>query len=351
MPLRTGYEKMLAHRAGSMYAHVSSGEGTIRSVDDDLLIIDYDDGSVDHVEIGRRYGDMQGTTIPHDIVTDFEAGQRVHQGDVVAFNSGFFQRDFLDPRQVLYKEAVLAKTAIVENSFTWEDASAISERLASSMKTTLTEKRAVAVHFSQEIRNLPKIGDELDLETILCTIEDPVGEETELDDTTAEILELMKTNAPRAKISGHLDNIELYYRGEKELMSKSLKKLADYSDKRLKERAEKRGEEPVTGRVYGNTRVAKRELSEDSAVIVFYITHPVEAGIGDKGVFGNQMKSVFANVMTGTNETESGEPIDALFSYLSIANRIVLSPEVMGTTNTLLRKMSKIVANEYFGES
>lgn len=68
-------------------------------------------------------------------------------------------------------------------------------------------------------------------------------------------------------------------------------------------------------------------------------------------MFGSQLKTVFARVMSGTNTTEEGEDIDACFSYLGISARIVLSPEIMGTTNTLLRKISKRVASVYRGEN
>lgn len=39
--------------------------------------------------------------------------------------------------------------------------------------------------------------------------------------------------------------------------------------------------------------------------------------------------------MHGVNRTASGEDIDAIFGYLSVNNRIVRSPEVIGTTNKL----------------
>lgn len=47
------------------------------------------------------------------------------------------------------------------------------------------------------------------------------------------------------------------------------------------------------------------------------------------------------------NETKSGKPIDAIFGYQSISNRIVTSAEVIGTTNTLLREITKEVINIY----
>jgi len=60
------------------------------------------------------------------------------------------------------------------------------------------------------------------------------------------------------------------------------------------------------------------------------------------------MKTVFARVMSGVNETESGEKLDAVFSLTSAEKRIVLSPYLIGTTNTLLRILSKRVAEIYF---
>lgn len=55
--------------------------------------------------------------------------------------------------------------------------------------------------------------------------------------------------------------------------------------------------------------------------------------------------------MTGMNETKSGKPIDAIFGYQSISNRIVTSAEVIGTTNTLLREITKEVINIYRDET
>ncbi|MNI60478.1 hypothetical protein D3C73_1156980 [compost metagenome] len=51
--------------------------------------------------------------------------------------------------------------------------------------------------------------------------------------------------------------------------------------------------------------------------------------------------------MSGRNQTESGLDLDALFSYTSFSNRIVLSPELIGTTTTLLKVLSKKVVEAY----
>ena len=66
-----------------------------------------------------------------------------------------------------------------------------------------------------------------------------------------------------------------------------------------------------------------------------------------KGVFASQLKTIVARVMTGTNESADGKPVDALFGYQSIANRIVLSAEMMGTLNSLLLEVGKRAVAAY----
>jgi hypothetical protein len=65
-------------------------------------------------------------------------------------------------------------------------------------------------------------------------------------------------------------------------------------------------------------------------------------------VFANQLKSVISSVLTGVNKTEDGVDLDAVFGYKSIQARIVLSPEIMGITNTLLLELGKQTADLYF---
>lgn len=144
--------------------------------------------------------------------------------------------------------------------------------------------------------------------------------------------------------------MEVFYHGDYEDMSESLLTIAKVADKERIKRLKALGKTQTSGQVDGNVRVEKDPLELDSMAIRVYITQRLGAGVGDKGVLGNQMKTVFSNVMTGENQTESGVELDAMFSYLSISNRIILSPEVMGTTNTLLRIMSKKVAERYFSK-
>lgn len=61
----------------------------------------------------------------------------------------------------------------------------------------------------------------------------------------------------------------------------------------------------------------------------------------------NQLKSVIGRVMNGINETASGRQIDVIFGYQSVANRIVQSAELIGTTNILLKLITQEVIDIY----
>jgi hypothetical protein len=60
------------------------------------------------------------------------------------------------------------------------------------------------------------------------------------------------------------------------------------------------------------------------------------------------MKTVFSEVLSYGMKTQNGEVIDAVFGRKSINDRIVMSPDLIGTTNTLLKIISKKAAELYF---
>lgn len=112
------------------------------------------------------------------------------------------------------------------------------------------------------------------------------------------------------------------------------------------------GEPRADGRVDETYRIEGKPLNKKQLAIVITITSAHGAGVGDKVVFQNQLKSVIGGVMIGINETAvTREPIQAKFSYQSVSNRIVRSPEKVGTTNTLLRKIASNAISLYRGRS
>ena len=74
------------------------------------------------------------------------------------------------------------------------------------------------------------------------------------------------------------------------------------------------------------------------------------AGIADKVVFANQMKSIISEVADYEIVSESGIEVDAFFGAYSIFKRIVNSPFSMGTTTVLMQLGARHALKMYRGK-
>lgn len=346
--VRTGYEQVIPHRTGDMFCVNAKQDGKVISVNDVGIIVEYADGTRIGVKLGTIYGNAAGLVIPHSIVTRLKAGQEFKKGANIAYNDGFFEPDFLNPNQVIWKSAVNARTVLLESADTLEDSSAISKRLASKLITKITKVRTIVVNFDQKVHRIVKPGDSVETESILCVIEDAIGgDSSPLDDETLDTLRVLSAQSPQSKVQGKIDRVEIYYHGDKEDMSDSLRQLADVSDAQIARRNKSIGKKAFTGSVDENFRIENEALALDTAAIQVYITSEVPSGVGDKGVFGNQMKTVFGRVFGDGVKTASGKPIDAIFGAKSIDDRIVMSPIVIGTTTTILDVIGQKAVKAY----
>ena len=335
--LRTGYEQVIPHRVGDMFAVTAKQPGNVMHFTKDGMIVEYADGTRQGITLGRRYGNASGLTIPHTIVTDMTVGQSFEVGEPLAYNKGFFERDALNPKQIIWKSAMLAKTVLFESPDTLVDSCAISQRLSERMVTEQTKIKDIIVNFDQEIHKMVQEGQAVEPESILCIIEDALSARAGLlDEDALDTLRVLSANTPQAKLRGRVERIEVYYNGELEDMSDSLRALAEASDKSMAARNTSIGRKAFTGSVGDEFRVGTDPLLLDTACIRVYMTSRVSAGVGDKGVFCNQLKTVIGRKFNNNVRTESGVEIDAIFGAKSVADRIVTSPDLIGTTTTLL---------------
>lgn len=283
-PVRTGMESVIAHRTGDLFAQTAKQAGKVIGLTDDLLTIEYKDGSQQAIEIGRRYGTGGGMVFPHEIVTDLTMGQSIKPETVLAYNTQYFDRDPLDSSQVLLKNTLQVKTVLWESPDTLEDSSTISQATAERFRSLTTHRRRVVVEFDQLIRQPRKVGSEVDYEDVLCILEDPTTvNEAVMSQDAMDTLKKISSKAPKAKFSGTLERIEVLYNGDTEDMSESLLKLVKASDKRIKTINKAKGRNVTSGRVDNSMSVEGNPLAPDTAVIDFYMTGPEPATGGDRG--------------------------------------------------------------------
>lgn len=348
LPLRTGYEQVIAKRVGNSFARTAAKGGKVTAMDDTSITITYDDGTSEVFPLGRRYGSSGGLTIPLDMQSNVRVGQSVEEGEVVAYNPSHFAPDPLDNKVISMKDGVIAKIALLESNFTLEDSNAVSRNFSKKLGMEVTKKVPVFVKFDNEIHRLVKVGQRVTLDDLLCIIEDPITSTNSMfDEESIMMLQSLGAMTPKAKKNGVVERIEVYYNGDKDDMSESLRAIADAADRRLIKETRTSTRKGYTGLVGNSFRYEARPVEEDSALLVFYITGHEDFGGGDKCLFGNQMKSTVGAVLEESPMTESGVEVDGLFGVRSIYARIVLSPMLIGTTTSLLKALGKHIADKH----
>lgn len=351
LPVRTGYEQVVSHRVGEGFCTIAKQDGVVESINESGGLVRYKDGSSEGFQLGRRFGKAGGQTIPHEMVTNLKVGEKVKNGEVLAYNEGWFETDYFNKGQVLYKGGLLATVAMVETPQTHEDACTITPRLAQRLKTKMTKVKKVRLNFKDVITNLVPIGAEVNFETPLVLIQDEITANIGAfsEDTIATLASIAQ-QSPTAKTMGVIEGIEVYYHGSKDDMSPSIRALCNYGDKLLAHKAKSTGSKVFTGSTDESYRVDGDPLLPDTLCVVFYITDDVSAGIADKIVFGNQMKSIISEIADYEITTESGIQVDALFSAYSVFKRMVNSAFTIGTTTVLMELGAKEALRLYEGK-
>ncbi|MNO14016.1 hypothetical protein D3C76_36560 [compost metagenome] len=350
-PVCTGYDHILAHRVDDIFAVPASKNGEVVERSNDHLVIQYEDGTFEHLDLTTQYGISAGAVYPQYQASTFQLGDKVEKGDILKYNSGFFKPSRFHPRQVQWKAGVIARTALMEASYTLEDSSAIDDWLAQQLGSEVTKVKTIVVRFDQTIRNLVKEKDHTDITSILCTIEDAVTADSGLfSDDDLDILRKMGSATPQAGAVGEVSKIEVFYHGDPDDMSDSLLELVNAHDKTRRKAAKRLGMQPVTGQVDQSLRIDGNGLELDHVAIKVYITHREGMGVGDKAVFCNQMKTVVGHRLDGVNETADGTKINAIFGAKSVMDRIVSSALLIGMTISTLTAIGEKAADMWIND-
>jgi hypothetical protein len=347
--IRSEYEYIMPYRVGPLYANMAEENGVVLDITKDLLKVQYASGAKKSILLGVRYGKAEGTPYRHELVTTLKKGSQFKKGSPLSYNKGFFEPDWLNPEVLVFKTQMLCTTAMTETNEVHEDSCSISSSMSKKFSTDVIKIKESVVECNKTIFNMVNIGDEVDVYTPLFILSEDEIDESNLNKDTIDLLKKIGSVSPKAKVKGIIDDIEVLYNADLEDMSPSLRKICMESDKRLKAKNEGTENPYTTGKVSSDYRVKGKNLMLDTLEIKIHIRVPSPAIVGDKGVFASQLKTIIADVFTYDLSTTSGEKVDAMFGMRPTIKRIVNSPFLLGTTNRLLRKLSKKISDAYFG--
>lgn len=348
--VRTGYEQVIGTRTTDKFATIAKEDGRVISIKKDGIIVEYKSGKRIGVNLGKIFGQSSNLTFPFNIRSDLKPGQTFKRGTVIAYNEQFFEPDFLNPSGVVMKLSTPITVALMENASTYEDSSAISLKAGQSLSTNLTTKITVFANSKQKIHDVKRVGTEVKASDHLCILEDETISESNLfDSETLDSLRTLGAQAPRATVNGIVERIEVIYNDDIENMSKSIASIAMDSDRELASRRKNSNKSIITGKTPPTYRLGKDVLMPGNLVIIFYITAKMSSGVGDKLVFGNQLKTIIGDVMEKPMISEHGVEIDAKFGSKAVGDRIVNSPYLIGTASILSKLIAKKAISAYRG--
>lgn len=357
--VRTGYERVIAHRVGRNFAGIAAQDGKVTNLDEKagILEVTYEDGSVDIFNIGEKYVEFEGFEAALVQKPTVKLGDKFSKEDVLTYNPEFFTYDERS-HQVDMSNGVVANTAIVETDSSYEDGSEISERLSEKLMIRPTNPRYVTLPATSVVHMCKRVGDEVQNTDDLLIFEDePLDGAAVFGETDAETMSLigaLNKRTPSAKFSGKIVQIEAFYGCEPSKMHPTLAKIVEQAiatkakRSRLASRTDLAPEFPMPTPLPVGTKYRGVMFDENTVLLVFHIQEELKHLRGDKLVVANQLKATTSNVFTKPCYTESGREVDVFFWATGINNRCVVSPFLYSLSAACTEKIEKDIVAMYF---
>lgn len=333
--VRTMEELAIAYRVDKPFTFMAAEDGTVTKLTKDLIEVTYISGKTDSMKLGVWSTRAESNkAFKHSTVTDLKLNDKFLKNHPIAWNSSFFEKDWLFKGKLVYKMATFGNVGLSEEEGTKEDSSIISAKMHAKVSTQVYDTRSFIFNGTDRITSLPKLNDKLKPDSLLYTIVNPMVTDVNLSKQVLESLQEVKNNYAYAEKAGTLDYIEAYYNCAKSDLSQSFQELIN--DKNLVR---------VAKQVSNQYSVNGKPLAKGEIQLIFFISSKQLAGGGEKIVLANQLKSIIGDVVSYPMYTlENKIETDMFFGKLSVENRVVNSAYTMGTNNLVLYMLGKEVA-------
>ena len=341
-PVRTGYESVLPYRMGKKFIGVAEDDGKVLKVTKNRITVEYK-------TLGKKSYTFKDWTTKEEsnmayiqkMVSNLEDNEKILKDDILYYNSGFFDVDMFNKHRVVYRASTNANIALMESRETYEDSIMVGDKLSSGSVINYIKVRDLTLNNTETITNLIEIGKQVSPTDPLFIISTGLEENENMSKETLDLLQGFVKTTPKAKYRGKLLKVKVYYNCEKKELSRSIRKLVDISEEYM---------DGKSGQVNSGYSINGKPLEYGKVHIKFYISVEGKLGVGDKGIVGAQLKTTVANVYTDPILTDDGTEVDAIFSLKGLYARIVNSVFLMGTTATVLDKLTKNAVDMYFGK-
>jgi len=346
-PVRSEYDTLIIYKLPPKFGNWAKEDGVVISVSTGKIIVKYKTlGKITYTYQDWSSKEESGLTFNHKMRGNVIKDQKVSSGDILYYDLGFFEPDMFDNTKVVFRTGTYARISLVEIAENYEDAFLIDKDFAKAVSKSSLYIRDLTLNVDDNIRDLVNVNDKINDDDLLFIITTGLVGDEKLTDETMDLLKGFVKSSPKAKYSGTITKMEVYYNSELKDLSNSMKKLVTMSKPYMIDDTDN---SPLDGRVDSSYSINGKPLDAGKIHIKYYIESSSGMRTGDKGIVGLQLKTTLTNIAEAPVKNEFGDIMDLEFSYTGIYNRITPSADLTGTTALVLDALTKKVLKMYKG--
>lgn len=366
-----GVEKVFPYMVSNDFITFAKQDGKVLMVDKKLglAIVEYKDGTKETIDIKERQHRDGGNSMYIAAKKEFNLneGDKFKKNDILARNPSYFSIEN-GANAPEYNPGTLSNVAIIMSHVTYEDSSVITERIASRMSTDVILPKQIVLGAKSTVFSCVKPGDSIQVGEPLMVFEDELDDD-ELASVIANVdarnmkgMEDIARHLPKAKCTGVVHDVKVYYTVPYEEMSESVRAIVKRYDNEIKARKKKIVEfgasnpNEILNDFVGITKPKNDKINGaicpvGKILVEVYQRYTDYPGSGDKIVFYASMKTTIHRQLPQelapypVNHPE--RPIDALLSPISVNARMVTSILYALYGNKLVWMLKEKVRNIY----
>ena len=292
--ITNGASAALPYLISDEFAYKAKDNGEVTEfVEDDYMIISYRDGTADYVKLNNSIekNSASGFYQVVKLDTDLKLGSKVKKNNIIAYDHLAFSNKNGMNNDLEYNIGPLVKCAMLVTDEGFEDSAIISHDLSEALASDVVVKKEINLAKETTIYKLLEPGTHVEEGDIMATIQTPYDEEDAnallktLVDDPEEISNLGRINIT-SKVTGVIQNIEIYRTVEMDELSDSLKKICKKYEKKIKNKKDMmvkygidRLEELPPD--YKLEATGKLKGCIDGVQIVFYLKYSDKMSVGE----------------------------------------------------------------------
>ena len=359
--ITSGADEALAYLTTNKFATKSDYSGKVLSVDNDKIIIEYDNGKKDYVDLkgGIEKNSDGGYYVPLSRVAakNIKPGYKFKQGEVLAYDPESFSNTLGESDHIAYNVGTIAKVAILNSDEGFEDSGICTNKLSNYLTTQIVYKFEHVVEKDATIHFIVKKGTYVNVGDPLLIWQDPYTD----DDINVALRVMSKGDVStlgrrvvESETTGTIVDIKIFRTCELDEMSESVRSIVKAYENpinKLKKELDSYGINtkslPAT---YALPPTGKLKKAEKAIYVEIYVQHPDIPGVGDKVTYFAANKATLRAVIEKGKEPYTDfrpdEEVSAMLSVSSINKRMVTSILTNGALNKLMIELDRTIKDK-----